>query len=75
MEPKERYKKGIGVLEESSLGSINKERLLKNKLPKRDLRGVAAELVRVVSFSNREESVLLLPSSYKPYSISFYSLK
>jgi len=67
-------REGIGVLEENRLGSINKEELLKNKLPKGDLGGVTAELLRVVSPLVRE-SILLLPSSYKPYSISFYSLK
>jgi len=57
------------------LGSINKEVLLKNKLPKGDLRGAATKLLRVISLSIRRESVLLLLSSYKPYSISFYFLK
>jgi len=62
-------------LEENRLGSINKEGSLKNKSPKGDLRGTIAELLGVVSLSVGRESVLLLPSSYSPYSISFYSLK
>jgi len=72
---KERYKKGIGVSEEIRLGSINKKELLKNKLPKGDLRRAVAKLLRFISFPTRRESVFLLPSFYKPYSISFYSLK
>jgi len=72
---KERYKKGIGVLEENRLGSISKEGLLKNEPPKGDLGGATTELLRVVSLSAERESVLLLLSSYRPYSISFYSLK
>jgi len=72
---KECYKKGIGVSEEIRLGSINKKGSLKNKLPKGDLRRVVTELLRPISFSIRKESILLLPSSYKSYSISFYSLK
>jgi hypothetical protein len=71
---KEYYKKGIGVLKENRLGSINKEGLLKNKPPKGDLGGVTAELLRLVPCLGRE-LVLLLPSSYNPYSISFYSLE
>jgi len=54
------------VLEESRLGNINKEELLKNKSPKGDLRGAIAELLRVV-FLIGEELVLLLPSLDKPY--------
>jgi hypothetical protein len=61
-------------LEENGLGSINKEGLLKNELPKGDLGGTAAEVFKAISPLVRE-SVLLLPSSYKPYSTSFYSLK
>jgi len=57
------------------LGSINKEGLLKNKLPKEDLRGAATKVLRVISLSIRGESVLLLLSSLRPYSISFHSLK
>jgi len=57
------------------LGSINKKGLLKNELPKGDLGRATAELLRVVSFLVKRESVLLSLSSYKPYSISFYSLK
>jgi len=60
-------------LEENRLGSINREGLLKNKLLKGDLEGAATALFRVISYSTK--SVLLSPSSYKPYSISFYSLK
>ena len=73
IEPKERYKKGIEVLEENGLGNINKEGLLKNKSPKGDLRGSTAELLGVVSLSIGRGSVLLLPSSYRPYFISFHS--
>ena len=62
-----RYKKGIGVLEENRLGSINKEGLLKDEPPKGDLGGAIAKLLRVVSLSIGRESVLLLLSSYKPY--------
>jgi len=56
----------MGVLEESRLGNINKEESPKNKLPKGDLRGAIAELLRVV-FLVGGEPVLLLPSSYRPY--------
>ena len=49
---KERYKKGIGVLEEIKLGSINKEGLLKKELSKRDIGGAPAKLLRVISFPN-----------------------
>jgi len=52
-------------LEESRLGNINKEKLLKNKSPKGDLRGAIAELLRVVSLAG-EELILLLPSLDKP---------
>jgi len=72
---KERYRKGIGVLEEIRSGSINKEGLLKNKSLKGDLKRVVAKLLRSVSFSIRRESVFLLLSFYKPYFISFYSLE
>ena len=34
------------------LGSINKEGLLKEELPKGDIGGTAAKLFRVISFSN-----------------------
>jgi len=47
-----RDKKGAGVLEEIRLSNINKEGLLKNELPKGDLRGVATTLLRVISTSN-----------------------
>ena len=47
---KKRYKKGIGVLEEIRLGSINKEGLLKKELSKGDIGGTTTELLRVVSF-------------------------
>jgi len=50
-------------LEENGLGSINKEELLKNKLPKGDLRGALAKVFRVISLSIRRESVFLSPSS------------
>jgi len=72
---KERYKKGIEVLKEIRLGSINKEGLLKNKSPKGDLRRVVAELLRSISFSARREFIFLLLSSYRPYSINFYFLE
>jgi len=55
----------MGVLEESRLGNINREKLPKNKLPKGDLRGAIAELLRVVSLAERE-LILLLPSLDKP---------
>jgi len=61
-------------LEENRLGSINKEGLLKNKLPKGDLAGATAKLLRLIPYLGRE-SILLLPSFYRPYSISFYSLE
>ena len=35
-------------MEEKGLGSINKEGLLKNELPKGDLRGAATEVLRVI---------------------------
>jgi len=56
----------MGVLKESRSGNINKEGLLKNKLPKGDLRGAITELLRVVSLAGRE-LVLLLPSLNRPY--------
>jgi len=56
----------MGVLKESRLGNINKEGLLKNKLPKGDLRGAIAKLLKVISFIEGEP-VLLLPSLDKPY--------
>ena len=43
-------KKGIEVLEEIRLGSINKEELLKKELSKRDIGGIATLVFRVVSF-------------------------
>jgi len=61
-------------LEENRLGSINKEGLLKNKPPKGDLGGATAKLLGLVPYLGRE-SILLLPSSYRPYFISFYFLK
>jgi len=64
-QPREHYRKGIGVLEESRLGNINKEGLLKNKLPKGDPRGAIAKLLGVVSFIGGE-LVLLLLSFYRP---------
>jgi len=48
---------------QKGLGSINKKGLLKNKLPKGDLRGAAAKVLKVISLSIRGESILLLPSS------------
>jgi len=57
------------------LGSINKKGLLKNKLPKGDLGGRATKVLIVVSSPIRRGSVLLSLSSYKPYFISFHSLK
>jgi hypothetical protein len=62
-------------LEENRLGSINKEELLKNKLPKGNLRGAITELLGIISIPIRGEPILLSPSSYKPYSISFHSLE
>ena len=62
-------------MEEIRLGSINKEVLLKNELSKGDLGGAATTLLKIISSSIKRESVLLLPSSYKPYSISFHFLK
>ena len=44
------------------LDSINKEGLLKNKLPKGDLRGVATKVLRVVFPIIGGESILLLLS-------------
>jgi len=38
-------------LEESRLGNIDKEGLQKNKLPKGDLRGAIAKLLKVVSLT------------------------
>ena len=52
IEPKERYKKGTGVSEESKLGSINKEELLKKELSKGDIGGTATLVFRVISFPN-----------------------
>jgi len=71
---KERYRKGIEVLEEIRLGSINKKRL-KKELLKGDLGGTATKLFRVISPLNKGGLALLLPSSYRPYSISFHFLK
>jgi len=70
----ERYRKGIGVSEENRLGNI-KEGLLKNKSPKGDPGRAIAELLGVVSFAVGRESVLLLLSSCRPCSTSFYSLE
>jgi len=50
-------------LEENGSGSINKEKLLKNKLPKGDLRGAPTNIFRVISLSIGREPILLLPSS------------
>jgi hypothetical protein len=54
---------------------MNKEGLLKNKQPMGDFGGAIAKLLRVISLSIRRESTLILPSSYRPYFISFYSLE
>ena len=62
-------------MEENGLGNINKEGSLKNKLPKGDLRGLTAKLLRVVSLTARRGLVLLLLSSYRPYSTNFHSLE
>ena len=72
---KERYKKGIKVLEEIRLGNSNRERLLKNKLSKGDLEGTATKVFRVISLLAEKGPALLLLSSYRPYSTSFYFLK
>jgi len=55
----------MGVLKESRSGNINKEGLLKKELPKGDLRGAIAKLLRVVSLAGGKP-VLLLPSLDKP---------
>jgi len=52
-------------LEESRLGSVKKG-LPKNKLPKGDLKGAIAKLLRVISLIGGE-LVLLLPSLLRPY--------
>ena len=49
---KKYYKKGIGVLEEIRLGSINKEELLKKELSKGDVGGLATIVFKVISFPN-----------------------
>ena len=49
---KKYYKKGIRVLEEISLGSINKEGLLKKELSKGDIGETATKLFRILSFPN-----------------------
>jgi len=56
----------MGVLEESKSGNINKEGSLKNKLPKGDLKGAIAKLLRVVSLIEGEP-ILLLPSLDRSY--------
>jgi len=56
----------MGVLEESRLGSINKEGSPKNELPKGDPREAITELLGVVSLVGGEP-ILLLPSLDKPY--------
>jgi len=48
---------------------------LKNELLKGDLERATAELLKVVPFTIGRKLVLLLLSSYRPYSISFHSLK
>jgi len=54
----------MGVLKESRLGSVKKG-LLKNKLPKGDLRGVITKLLGVISLIGGE-LVLLLPNLLRP---------
>ena len=49
---KKYQEKGIGVLEEIRLGSINKEGLLKKELSKKDVGETATPLLRVISFPN-----------------------
>jgi len=61
---KERYRKGIGVLEEIRSGSINKKGLLKNELAKGDLRGLTTKVFRVVSLSIKHKFFLAAASSY-----------
>jgi len=64
-------------LEESKLGSKEKERL-KNKLAEGDLGAVkdpAAGLQRAVSLFTKEKPILLSLSSSKSYSTSFHSLE
>jgi len=56
----------MGVLEKSRLGNINKKESLKNKLPKGDLRGAIAKLLKVISLA-KKKLVLLLPSLDRPY--------
>ena len=63
-QPRECYRKGIEVLEESRLGSIEKG-LPKDKLPKGDLGRATTILLKVVSFSR--DATLSLPSSDRPY--------
>jgi len=55
----------MGVLKESRLGNINKEGLPKNKLPKGDLKGAIAKLLRVISLAEGKP-IFLLPSLDKP---------
>jgi len=56
----------MGVLEESRLGNINREELLKNESPKGDPRGAITELLGVISLVGGK-LILLLPSLDKPY--------
>jgi len=53
---------------------MDKEESLKKELPKGDLRGAIAELLRVVSLTGGE-LILLLPSLDKPYWTSFHFLE
>jgi len=55
----------MGVLKESRSGNINKEGLPKKELPKGDLRGAIAKLLKVVSLIG-EKPILLLPSLDRP---------
>ena len=63
-QPRKRYRKGMGVLEESRLESIKKGSL-KDESPKGDPGRATATLLRVISFSG--DVTLLLPSLDKPY--------
>ena len=60
-------------MEEIRLGS--KDKLLKNKLPKGDIKGATAKLYGVISYNSGRKPVFLLLSSYKLYFISFHSLE
>ena len=53
----------------------SKDKLLKNKLPKGDTGKATAKLFRVIFYNSKRESIFLSLSFYKPYFISFHSLK